>query len=114
MSRSAATLLSSVKRALSDEELVRQGDRELVERFSTHQDQAAFATLMKRHGALVLGVCRRILRDHALAEDAFQAVFIILAKRAGAIRKRDAVASWLFGVAQRVARQARRRRQREH
>src|SRR5437762_6111768 len=69
---------------------------------------------MKRHGALVLGVCRRILRDHALAEDAFQAVFIILAKRAGAIRKRDAVASWLFGVAQRVARQARRRRQREH
>jgi RNA polymerase sigma factor (sigma-70 family) len=114
MSASAATLVNSLKRALSDEELARQGDQELVARFARHQDQAAFAALVKRHGALVSGVCRRILRDHALAEDAFQAVFIILAKKAGAIRKRDAVASWLFGVAQRVARQARRRRQREH
>src|SRR5262245_15217942 len=113
MPASAATLVNSLKRALSDEELARQDDRELVERFANHQDQAAFAALVKRHGPLVWGVCRRILRDHALAEDAFQAVFIILAKKAGAIRKRDAVASWLFGVAQRVARQARRRRQRE-
>jgi RNA polymerase sigma factor (sigma-70 family) len=75
--------------------------------------RAAFAALVKRHGTLVFGICRRILHDHELAQDAFQAVFIILAKKAGAIRKRDALPSWLFGVAQRVARQALRRRQRE-
>ncbi|GEM_PF-1565271 len=114
MSGSTATLLTSLRRALSEEELARQGDRELLQRFAGLRDAAAFAVLVKRHGALVLGVCKRILHDHGLAEDAFQAVFVILAKRAGAIRKREALASWLFGVARRVAQQARRRQNREN
>src|SRR5437763_91745 len=113
MPGSGANLLTSLKRAFSEEELSRESDGDLLERFAEQRDAASFAVLVKRHGALVLGICQRILHDHGLAEDAFQAVFIVLAKRAGAIRKREALASWLFGVARRVAQNARRRRNRE-
>src|SRR5436190_16262042 len=82
-------------------------DGQLVERFATQQDQSAFELLLHRHGPMVLNVCRFWLRDPHEADDAFQATFLVLARKASSISKRPSVASWLYGVAQRVARQAR-------
>jgi RNA polymerase sigma factor (sigma-70 family) len=83
-------------------------DRQLLERFLACRDEAAFAALVRRHGAMVLGVGRRLLHDAHAAEDVFQATFLILARNAASIRKRQAVGSWLYGVAYRVAVRARR------
>jgi RNA polymerase sigma factor (sigma-70 family) len=82
-------------------------DGQLLARFAALREEAAFAALVNRHGGLVLGLCRRILRDHHDAEDAFQAAFLVLAKKAGSIRKRESVGSWLYGVAFRIAVKAR-------
>ena len=81
-------------------------DRQLLERFQRGRDEVgerAFAALVERHGAGVLRVCRGVLGDSHDAEDAFQATFLVLARRAGTIRDRDAVGAWLMGVAFRVA-----------
>ncbi|HKB05413.1 MAG TPA: sigma-70 family RNA polymerase sigma factor [Gemmataceae bacterium] len=86
-------------------------DRALVERFAETNDQAAFAAIVDRHGPLVLGVCRRTLRDDHLADDAFQATFLALARKAATLRDPGAVSSWLFGVARRIALAGRRQRQ---
>jgi RNA polymerase sigma factor (sigma-70 family) len=93
-------------------------DGELLERFLAGgggSGQAAFEEIVRRHGAMVLGVCRRALVDQQAAEDAFQATFLVLALRAGSIRKHASVGPWLHGVAARVARrsalQSRRRRE---
>jgi RNA polymerase sigma factor (sigma-70 family) len=92
-------------------------DDVLLARFAARREQAAFAALVKRHGPLVLGVCRRVLRHEQDAEDAFQAVFCVLARKAGPIRRRTAVGGWLHAVACRIARKAKalqaRRRMRE-
>jgi RNA polymerase sigma factor (sigma-70 family) len=94
-------------------------DRHLLERFLASGDDAAFAALVRRHGAMVLGVGRRLLHDADAAEDVFQATFLVLARRAASIRKQDALGSWLYGVAYRVAVRARaatasrRRRERQ-
>jgi RNA polymerase sigma factor (sigma-70 family) len=79
----------------------------LLERYVAGGDEAAFAALVARHGPMVLGVCRRVLRDERDVEDAFQATFLILVRRAGAIRDGDLVGRWLHGVAHRVAVRAR-------
>jgi RNA polymerase sigma factor (sigma-70 family) len=87
-------------------------DAQLLDWFVSQHDEtaeAAFEELMIRHGPMVFGVCRRVLQDGHDAQDAFQAVFLVLANRARSIRRRDSVASWLFGVAQRVATRARSR-----
>jgi RNA polymerase sigma factor (sigma-70 family) len=89
-------------------------DCELVERFAERGDAEAFAALVRRHGAMVLGVCRRVLRHEQNAEDVFQAVFLVLSRKAGALNRADAVGPWLFGVARRLslrARQTERQRQ---
>lgn len=83
-----------------------QGDAELLRRFDRHNDQTAFAELVRRHGPMVLGVCRRVARSDA--DDAFQAAFLVLARKANTIRRPDLLANWLYGVAYRVARRARR------
>jgi RNA polymerase sigma factor (sigma-70 family) len=82
-------------------------DALLLERFVDQWDQAAFRDLVTRHGPMVLGVCRRILGDPHAAEDAFQATFLLLARKAGSVRKRESVGPWLYGVARRVALEAR-------
>ena len=85
-------------------------DGELVERFRAGRDEGgerAFEALVTRHGPMVMGVCRNMLDDPADVHDAFQATFLVLARRAGAIRKTESVGSWLYGVAVRVAARAR-------
>src|SRR5215471_14396003 len=77
-------------------------DGQLLYRFTSCGEEAAFAALMQRHGGFVLALCRRILRDEHDAEDAFQATFLVLARKAGSIRKRQSLGSWLYGVAYRV------------
>src|SRR5579885_3017820 len=76
-----------------------QPDRQLLDDFAACRDEAAFAALVSRHGAMVLRVCRRVLRHEEDAEDAFQATFLVLARNAKSIRRREALASWLYGVA---------------
>ncbi len=92
-------------------------DHELLQRFVAERDEAAFAILLERHAALVLGLCRSILRNHHDAEDIFQATFLVLARKAGSIRKGQSLGSWLYAVAYRLAHKARlragRKRQRE-
>jgi RNA polymerase sigma factor (sigma-70 family) len=83
-------------------------DVQLLERFCQGREEAAFATLMHRHGGLVWGVCRHVLRQEQDAEDAFQATFLVLAQQAAAIRKREALPSWLHGTAFRIAMRAKR------
>jgi RNA polymerase sigma factor (sigma-70 family) len=82
-------------------------DAELLDRFVAGRDEAAFAALVRRHGPMVFGVCRRLLRQTQDAEDAFQATFLVLADRGATIRKRESLASWLYGVARRLANRAR-------
>lgn len=84
-------------------------DRELLQRFVRNRDEAAFELLVWRHSALVTSVCRQILRDTHLAEDAFQATFLVLAKKAKTIRKHGALAGWLYQVAFRIAQRAAKR-----
>ena len=96
-------------------------DRQLLERYAADgrspAGEAAFAALVARHGPMVLGVCRQLLGDHHHAEDAFQAVFLVLSQKARSIRDADLLGNWLYGVAIRTARCAKqqiaRRRRRE-
>src|SRR5258707_6234099 len=80
-------------------------DSQLVAQFLTGEEgrEAAFRVLIHRHGPMVLGVCRRVLGDEHAAEDAFQATFLVLVKKASALRDRNQLTNWLYGVALRVA-----------
>src|SRR5919109_4372473 len=84
-------------------------DRQLLEIFLAQREETAFVALLKRHGPMVLQVCRRIQGNEHDAEDVFQATFLLLARKADSIRKLDSVASWLHGVAHRLALEAKRK-----
>src|SRR5216110_185148 len=81
-------------------------DVDLVARFAAARDEAAFELLVWRHGAMVLAVCRRVLGHTEDAEDAFQATFLVLARKAASVRRGTAVPAWLHRVALRIARRA--------
>jgi len=88
-------------------------DSELLEHFLSRRDEAAFEALVRRHGPMVLAVCRRVVGDLHDAEDAFQASFLVLARKAASVSPRAAVGNWLYGVAYRTARRARAVRARQ-
>src|ERR1700727_1801282 len=79
---------------------------QLLDRFVARRDDEAFRAIVARHGPMVLSVCRSILRDPNDVDDAFQAVFLILVRRADSLSRRDLLGGWLHGVARRVARRA--------
>src|SRR5437867_1704590 len=82
-------------------------DGELLEEFVARREEAAFEALVRRHGPMVLGVCRRVLRNDADADDAFQATFLVLVRKAATVRPRGLVGNWLYGVAHTTALKAR-------
>ncbi|HJZ57654.1 MAG TPA: RNA polymerase sigma factor, partial [Gemmataceae bacterium] len=84
-------------------------DRDLLRRFSTNRDAAAFEAALRRHGSMVLRVCRRVLDQGEDVEDTFQATFLTLARKAQAVTWRESVAAWLYEVSYRLAREVRRR-----
>jgi RNA polymerase sigma factor (sigma-70 family) len=101
------TVLRHIHRVASPRPDGEATDAELLERFAARQDESAFEALVRRHGALVLGVCRRVLGNRHDAEDAFQATFLILFRKAASIRKGNALGGWLHEVASRVSLRAR-------
>jgi RNA polymerase sigma factor (sigma-70 family) len=96
-------VLSYIRKLAADRNDLDLPDDQLLERFTAHRDEAAFAALLKRHGPMVLGVCQSILHNLHDAEDAFQAAFLVLARRAGSIHRREAVSAWLHRVAYHLA-----------
>jgi RNA polymerase sigma factor (sigma-70 family) len=102
-----SSLLRHIRRAALLSGAGALADAQLLESFLTRRDEAAFEALLGRHGPMVLGVCRRVLRDPHAAEDAFQATFLVLVRKASTIRPRQMVGSWLYGVAYRTALKAR-------
>jgi RNA polymerase sigma factor (sigma-70 family) len=104
-----STFLDQLTGRMAAGSLAALTDRQLVERALAGPDEAVFRVLVRRHGAMVYRVCRRVLRHHQDAEDAFQATFLVLARKLGSVHTRTSLASWLHGVARRVALQARDR-----
>src|SRR5262245_31126122 len=117
----ATNQLSRVIHTLRKAGLPQEGagvsDGQLLESYIRSREEAAFAALVHRHGPMVWGVCCRLLQSHHDAEDAFQATFLVLVRKAASVRPRELVANWLYGVAHRTALKARattaRRRGRE-
>ncbi len=116
-SASREAVETQIERLFRDGTLTSQSDAELLTRYLIARDEAAFEALVNLHGPMVLGLCRRMLRDPSDIDDAFQATFLVLIRKAPAIRDRGLLANWLYGVAYRVAIRARgnllRRRERE-
>jgi RNA polymerase sigma factor (sigma-70 family) len=102
------TVLQHVRKLVAAHQLKGLVDQCLLQRFADEGDAAAFEVLVRRHGPMVLRVCRQVLRNAQDAEDVFQATFLVLARKAAGIRKQASVASWLHGVAYRLAMQARK------
>jgi len=111
-SHQLACLTREMRRAALPALAGRPGDGELLERYVVQRDDLAFAELVERHGPMVLGVCRRVTGDAHDADDAYQATFLVLVRRAAAVWPRGQVGNWLHGVAYRTAVEARKRSER--
>ena len=117
----ATSQMSKVVSHLRRTVLLRDGagltDGQLLEEYVSRRDEEALAALVRRHGPMVWGVCRRVLWNHHDAEDALQATFLVLVRKAASITSRELLANWLYGVAHQTALKARataaRRRARE-
>jgi RNA polymerase sigma factor (sigma-70 family) len=101
------TLLQSLRRTLLRTAPADVSDAQLLESFLEREDEGAFEALVRRHCSMVMGVCRRLLRHHHDAEDAFQATFLVLARKAKTVQPRERLGNWLYGVAYRTALEAR-------
>ena len=101
------TVIRHLRRAVLRQDAAARTDGQLLASFIDEKDEAAFEALVRRHGSMVFGVCRRVVRNHHDAEDAFQATFLVLARKASSVRPRERLANWLHGVALRIAMKAR-------
>ncbi len=117
MSRSAlAAGVRHLRAQLTCQERSEESDEHLLHDFATHHDDTAFAVIVRRHGPMVMQVCKRVLGQEQDAEDAFQATFLVLARKPCALRRKSALASWLYGTAYRIARKSKQsaERRRKH
>ncbi len=96
-----------IDRLFGEGTLAGLSDARLLERYAVHRDELAFEALVRRHGSMVLGVCRRVLADPNDADDAFQAAFLLLARKARSIWVDGSIGGWLHRVAWRIALQVR-------
>src|SRR4051794_33881891 len=101
-----ATVLRQIDRLFGAGTVAGLSDAQLLCRFLDHRDESAFGALVERHGPRVLAVCRGVLRDEHAAEDAFQATFLVLVRKAGSIWVGESLDGWLHRVAYRVSLQA--------
>src|SRR5262245_35005700 len=92
-------VLQHIGRAAAAQNTHETTDPQMLQQFLAERDPDAFAALVRRHGPMVLRVCRHVLRHHQDAEDAFQVTFLVLARSAASIRRKGSLASWLHGVA---------------
>src|SRR5438105_3939692 len=100
-------VLQQIHRLFERGSVVGLSEWQLLHHYVTRRDESAFEALLARHGPMVLGVCRRVLDDPHAVEDAFQATFLVLVRKAGSLDERDSIGHWLYGVAHRVALRAR-------
>src|SRR5579864_6377934 len=100
------TVIRHLRRAVLRQDAASRTDGQLLGSFIDQKDEAAFEALVRRHGPMIFGVCRRVVGNHHDAEDAFQATFLVLARKASSVRPRERVANWLHGVALRTAMKA--------
>src|SRR5262245_10974026 len=107
-------IVEHLRRTAAPVESGDRSDSQLLTDFLSRRDEAAFAALVRRHGAMVLGVCHRVVGRLQDTEDAFQATFLVLARKASSIRPREKLPSWLYGVALRTAMAVRRQRARRN
>src|SRR5688572_18103963 len=107
MATAVLRVVRSIRGKALEQERAAMSDRSLLEAFANDADEDAFAEIVRRHGSLVLGVCRRVLGNVQDAEHASQATFLVLARKAGRVAWRESAKNWLHGVAYRVAMKAR-------
>ena len=101
-------LVETIQRLFESGTTASVPEHQLLDRFLARGDESAFEAIVNRHGRMVLGICRHVLDDEHDVEDAFQATFLILVKKARSIRNQEVLGSWLYGVARRVAVRPRR------
>jgi cytochrome c peroxidase len=99
----SSPILQLIRQVVEEQGGPQLSDQHLLQQFSDQRDEAAFGTLLRRHGLMVLDVCRSVLGNQADAEDAFQATFLVLARKSSSVRKTESVGNWLHGVAYRTA-----------